>query len=290
MSSVPPQGQPVQPYPAAPASQAVQPVVPVQVPVQASTVYVPAESVPQTHHEAQHPPEHPDQPKAVYVYSHSQFFYWWPVWVTGYVMAVLTRFDGVKANIDGVEVWFHRSKNIGVLFTLVFFLVILITNVTLRGVASLVAILLMAFGALFLAYMGWWETVLAWMGHVSIFMNMDFYVFFSTLVLIVWAFSFFVYDRLNYWRVTPGQITYEHVIGGAAKSYDTRGMIFEKRRQDLFRHWIIGLGSGDIEISTTGAKRETIQIPNVLFVDSKVAEIQQMIAMRPDQFTPPPPQ
>jgi hypothetical protein len=164
------------------------------------------------------------------------------------------------------------------------------TNVTLRGLSSLVAILVLAFGALLLAYMDWWPIVLGWMGHVSIFMNMGFYVFFSALVLIVWTFSVFVYDRMTYWRVTPGQITFEHVIGGAAKSYDTRGMIFEKRRQDLFRHWIVGLGSGDIEISTTGAKRETIHIPNVLFVDSKVAEIQQMIAMRPDVLTAPPPQ
>jgi hypothetical protein len=54
--------------------------------------------------------------------------------------------------------------------------------------------------------------------------------------------------------------------------------------------YVLGLGSGDIEISTTGAKRETVHIPNVLFVDSKVAEIQQMIAMRPDMYTPPPPQ
>jgi hypothetical protein len=291
MSSVPPEGQPVQPYPAAPVVPvAVQPAVPVQVPVQASTVLQPVETIPQTHHQAEHPPEHPERPHAVYVYSHSPFLYWWPVWLTGGIMAVMTRVDGVLVNLDGTNVWFHRSKNIGVLFTLLFFLVILITNVALRGLSSLVAVLGLAFAALLLAYMGWWGIVLEEMGHVSIFMNLGFYVFFSTLVFLVWAFSVFVYDRMSYWRVTPGQITFEHVIGGAAKSYDTRGMIFEKRRQDLFRHWIIGLGSGDIEISTTGAKRETIHIPNVLFVDSKVAEIQQMIAMRPDVLTPPPPQ
>ncbi len=64
-------------------------------------------------------------------------------------------------------------------------------------------------------------------------------------------------------------------------------MVFEKRRQDLFRHWVLGLGSGDIEISTTGAGRETVSIPNVLFVDAKVSEIQKMIAMSPDQFQTP---
>jgi hypothetical protein len=123
------------------------------------------------------------------------------------------------------------------------------------------------------------------MGRVSIYMNMGFYVFFSTLVLFVWAFSVFVYDRLGYWRVTPGQLTQDTVIGGAQKSYDTRGMVFEKRRQDLFRHWVLSLGSGDIQISTTGARRETFSIPNVLFVNAKISEVQKMIAMQPDQFT-----
>jgi hypothetical protein len=218
------------------------------------------------------------------VYSHSTFFYWWPVWVTGFIMALITRMHGQTVQIGNTEVWMDHSKNMGVLFTVIFFLVILITNITLRGLASAVVVLAVAFIALLLAYMGWWEDVLSWMGRVSIFMNMGFYVFFSSLVFLVWATSVFIYDRMSYWRVTPGQLTHDAVIGGAQKSYDTRGMVFEKQRQDLFRHWILGFGSGDIQISTTGARRETFSIPNVLFVDAKVTAIQQMIAMQPDQY------
>jgi hypothetical protein len=233
------------------------------------------------------PPEPPkEKVEELRIYSHSTFFYWWPVWVTGYVMALITRLDGQHLELGntGIWVWMHPSKNLGVLFTLIFFLVILITNITLRGLASAVVILAAAFTALLLAYFGWWENVLNWIGKVSIFMNMGFYVFFSSLVLLVWAVSVFVYDRMSYWRVTPGQLTQDVVIGGAQKSYDTRGMVFEKKRQDLFRHWILGFGSGDIHISTTGARRETFSIPNVLFVDSKVSATQQMIAMQPDQY------
>ena len=279
MSSVPPPTS----YPAVPA----QPVAPPAVPVAPPAAYQQtAPAMPVAPAVAPQPaPLHEEHPTEVRVYSHSTFFYWWPVWLTGYIMALVTRIDGQLVPIGNSEVWMHRSKNLGVLFTLLFFLVILITNVTLRGLASVVAILALAFGALLLAYLGWWEEVLGWMGKVSIYMNMGFYVFFSTLVLIVWAFSVFVYDRLTYWRVTPGQLTHDTVIGGAQKSYDTRGMVFEKNRQDLFRHWILGFGSGDIEISTTGARRESFSIPNVLFVDAKVGEIQKMIAMQPDQFT-----
>jgi len=271
--TVPPAGAPqTVVYQAAPPQAGPQPMVPV--PQQAP------------HHEHHHQ-EQESELHELRIYSHSTFFYWWPVWVTGYALALVTRIDGQMVDVGGTEVWMHRSKNLGVIFTLMFFLVILITNVSLRGLASVVAILGFAFGVLLMAYFGWWETLLYEMGRVAIYMNMGFYVFFSTLVFAVWAFSVFVYDRLSYWRVTPGQITEEHVIGGAEKSYDTRGMVFEKHRQDLFRHWVLGLGSGDIQISTMGARRETFAIPNVLFVDTKIAQIQQMIAEKPTQFSAP---
>jgi hypothetical protein len=269
----------------------VAPTVASVVPAAGATTYstVPAQPVQQPLTQASPAPEHPhhEHPLALRIYSHSTFFYWWPVWLTGCIMALVTYLDGQLVTVGNSQVWMHHSKNLGVLFTLIFFLVILITNVTLRGMASVVVILAAAFGALLLAYFGWWEDVLNAMGRVAIYMNMGFYIFFSSLVLFVWAISVFIYDRLSYWRVTPGQITYDAVIGGAQKSYDTRGMVFEKRRQDLFRHWILGFGSGDIQISTTGARRETFEIYNVLFVDAKIGEIQKMIAMQPDQFQAP---
>lgn len=221
------------------------------------------------------------------VYSHSNFFYWWPVWVTGYIMAIITWVHAQPIQLGDTTVLIDTNKNLGVVFTLLFFMVVLITTITMRGLVSVVALLSFAFGVLFLAYMGWWGTVLSWMGEVRIYMNMGFYVFFSTMVFLVWMLSVFVYDRLSYWKVRPGQITHERVIGGAERSYDTRGMVFEKHREDLFRHWIIGLGSGDIQISTTGARKETVYVPNVLFVDSKIDSIQRMISVQPDQFTAP---
>jgi len=221
------------------------------------------------------------------IYSHSNFFYWWPVWLTGYAMALLTWLHGEHVQIGDSNVLFHPSKNVGVIFTVLFLLVILSTTVTLRGLKSVVAILGVAFLTLLFAYFGWWEQLLSWADMLAIYANMGFYVFFSTLVFIVWAFATFVYDRMDYWKVRPGQITHERVIGGAEKSYDTRGMVFEKHREDLFRHWILGLGSGDIQITTVGARRETVYVPNVLFVNSKIDAIQRMIAAKPTAFTAP---
>src|SRR5262249_53066931 len=178
------------------------------------------------------------------IYSHSNFFYWWPVWAVGYLMAALTALGGVPTTVGHNQVLFHPSQNLGVIYAVVFFLVIFITNVTLRGLHSVIAILLIMLAVVLLAYFGMWETIMGWMPHLSLYMNLGFYVFFSTLIFLVWLASVFVYDRLDYWVIRPGQITHEHVVGGAEKSYDTHGMVFEKTRQDLFRHWIPGMGSG----------------------------------------------
>jgi hypothetical protein len=37
----------------------------------------------------------PEQlPREITVYSHSNLFYWWPVWFVAYVLALLTWWDG----------------------------------------------------------------------------------------------------------------------------------------------------------------------------------------------------
>jgi hypothetical protein len=268
MSTVPPQSQQI--TAAAPVAAPVQPVVVQQVPAPAPEVQ---------HHE--------DRPQEIRIYSHSSFFYWWPVWATGYLMAALTIAQGVHVQIGGQQVLFYPGKNPGVIYSVVFLLVILLTNVTVRGLASVVTILSIMFLTVLFAWLGWWDEILRFLPNLAIYMNLGFYLFFSTLIFLVWVGSVFAYDRMSYWIIRPGQITHEFVIGGAEKSYDTRGMVFEKLRQDFFRQWILGFGSGDIRISTTGAKREDLYVPNVLFVDWKVQQIQRLIAMQPDEFASP---
>ncbi len=38
--------------------------------------------------------EHPKEKLELIIYSHSNFFYWWPVWVVGFIMAALSRSRG----------------------------------------------------------------------------------------------------------------------------------------------------------------------------------------------------
>src|SRR5262249_911546 len=77
----------------------------------------------------------------VIVYGHSWMFYWWPVWVVGYLMALLTWLHPVPVQIDGTEVLFASQTNLGVIYALVVLLMILLTNTSMRGLVSSVVVL-----------------------------------------------------------------------------------------------------------------------------------------------------
>jgi hypothetical protein len=70
-------------------------------------------------------------------------------------------------------------------------------------------------------------------------------------------------------------------IGGGETAYDTMGMTIKKERSDLFRHWILGLGSGDLIVRTSGANQHEFVMNNVLNVSWKLKEIEEMQRERP---------
>jgi hypothetical protein len=221
--------------------------------------------------------------REIVVFGHSPLFYWWPVWSLGYLMALLTYLQGSATQLGDVEVIMHPSKSLGVIYTVVFLLVLLMTHTNVRGIASLTVIIAVLAMTFLFAYMRWWDDVFRAMGRLALFMNLGFYVFFSTAVLLVWLLAFFVFDRLNYWTFRPGQVIHSMVFGGGAMTYDTQGMSVYKLRDDLFRHWVLGLGSGDMRITTSGATHGEVTVPNVLNIGSKLARIQQLVAMKPDE-------
>lgn len=230
-----------------------------------------------------------DKPQAhqqqLRIYSHSSFFYWWPVWAVGYVMAFLTYAHGKPDQVEAIgqaREWFHPSNNLGVVYILVLFLVILITNFSVRGLKSGMVILGAVLLAVVLAWVGWWDEVFSWFGHLRIHLTLGAYFWFSTLMFVTWVVTVFGLDRLSYWEFTPGQLTRKSVLGAGSKSYNAQGMGLEKHRDDLFRHWLLGLGSGDLRISTSGATHEQIEVPNVLFIGSKVEAMQRLIAEVPE--------
>ena len=98
----------------------------------------------------------------------------------------------------------------------------------------------------------------------------------------MWIAMFFVFDRLTYWRVRPGQIIEQRLIGGGERSFDTHGLLFEQRPADLFQQRLLGFGAGDLILKTGGAHKAEITIPNVVFVDSIIRKTQRLIAVQPE--------
>ena len=215
------------------------------------------------------------------VYSHSTLVYWWPVWVVGYLMAGLSRWRGEQIQIGPDSEWFHPSSNLGICFFMVLIMVILISSVSVRGLASALVILAIGFVTVLLAYLDLWDEIFNWLGNINIHLSEGAYFWFSTLLLFVWILAVFVFDRFTYWSFKPGQVTLQQTFGAGSKSYDTNGMLLEKHREDLFRHWLLGLGSGDLKINTTGATKEQIDVPNILFLGSKIKTMQRLIAEEP---------
>jgi len=174
-----------------------------------------------------------------------------------------------------------KNKNFGVLFTIVLLLVIVITNVPLRGMWSLMVIFLVIALSIIFALAGWWETILRNFSYLDIRINAGGYFFIATILFAIWLFTFLVFDKQVYMVFSPGDFKVCTEVGGGEKAYPTFGLTLEKQRSDLFRHWILGLGSGDLIVRTTGAQSHYFEMPNVLFINRKKQQIEYMIREMP---------
>ena len=264
--------------------------------------------------------------REITVISHSTLFYWWPVWTLGYILCLITWFDGDRVAIvpggtrgyhdvalEGVEgmdkdvkeprdvlvlpkgeklpvdartkssdprLRMSGNKNLGVLYCFVLLLVIAITNFSLRGLWSVIVIVILLALAIIFAILGWWETIIQYLGFLDIRINLAGYFLISTVLLVLWIVVVFYFDRQVYMIFSPGQLRLRLEIGDAESAYDTMGMTIQKQRSDLFRHWILGLGSGDLIVKTSGAQAHHFDMPNVLFLGRKVREIEDLLRQK----------
>jgi hypothetical protein len=283
-------------------------------------------------------PRSKGDPNQITIVSHSNLYYWWPVWVVGFVMAIITYFDGyvmavlpakgVAAAVDAdltiathtqndkgektnsetshnnqvvvyapqssdprhygqpindknqAETPYLRvspSKTLGVVFTFVLLMVIFITNVPLRGMWSVLVIVVAISLVIFFILLGWIEIILHALYLLDVRINMAGYVTISLFLLVIWLVSLLIFDKQRYITFTPGQFKVCDEVGGGEQVYSTDGMTLQKQRSDFFRHVILGLGSGDLIVRTAGAQAHHIDLPNVLFIGAKVREIEQLL-------------
>jgi hypothetical protein len=267
----------------------------------------------------------PPAKREITLISHSMLFYWWPIWVLGFVMAGITWVENTrmahvppgatvsKAREDDKSAFYEigipkgsetKSLNeaveqtktpgtargtfptritekawMGPVFCVILLLTVVITNVPLRGLWSFLVLLMMVVIALIISLVpNGWDQLLGAIGNLHIYINMAGYLFIATVVFILWAVSVFVFDQRTYMVITPGQIRVCEHVGASIRTFDTVGLTFEKQRDDLFRHWLLGFFSGDLVVRTAGAERETIRLPNVLWIGWRLEEVQKLLS------------
>ena len=102
----------------------------------------------------------------------------------------------------------------------------------------------------------------------------------SLILFVLWLIVMLLFDRQLYIVFSSGQMRVRQEIGEAETAYDTTGMTVQKQRSDLFRHWILGMGSGDLIVKTAGANSQEFHLPNVLFIGRKVKDIEDFLRQK----------
>jgi hypothetical protein len=174
-----------------------------------------------------------------------------------------------------------NNKNLGVFFCTVLLLVIATTNIPLRGLWSALLIVTVIFTIILFAVLGWLAMVMEEFHLLDIRINVGGSLFISTILFALWLATLVLFDQQIYMVFTPGQLRVRLAIGEGETAYDTRGMTIQKQRTDLFRHWILGFGSGDLLVNTSGAQSHHFDLPNVLFLGRKVKAIENMLRSMP---------
>jgi hypothetical protein len=259
----------------------------------------------------------PAQPQTIKVVSHTPLIYWWPVWLVGFLLAGLTYIDGSRLAVlpagttvqevergkvyeltvanppaesleqaaaakgqEAFPVRVARSKDLGMVYVVVVLLVIIGSSVPLRGLASVIAILVIFLATVLFAYLGWWSGIFEYLGGLHVQITLAGYLVPSVVLLVLWLATVFLYDPLRYMVFTPGQFVLHREIGDQRQVFDTAQVEVEKRRTDLFRYWVLGFGAGDLIIKVPSQGME-IELPNVLFVAQRVTQIANLMKTKP---------
>lgn len=256
----------------------------------------------------------------VLLISHSPLFYWWPVWAVGFVMAALSYQLGTpvafvppgtvaveKQEVPGFsgprdilvvpegeslptihdsdelkqpKMRMVASNNLGIIWTVTLCLVIVFTHINLRGIYSFVTVVILGITTVLFAFAGLWDPIFRAVQVFDIHMTAFSYLSISLFLFTIWLITFLFFDRLTYMIFSRGQLRVRMAVGDGETVFDTRGLVVEKHRDDLFRHWLLGFGAGDLTVRTSGTNPRHFEMPNILFVGGKLTRIHTMLQER----------
>jgi hypothetical protein len=173
------------------------------------------------------------------------------------------------------------SPYLGTIFVLTLLVVFVSTNVPLRGLWEWVGVLVIALVITLWSLYGWWGTLVRWFYLLHVQINFAGYLFISTWLFAIWAVTVFYFDRRTYVIISSGQVRVRQAIGQGEKVYDATLLALHLQPNILIRHRVLGLfGAGDLVVRTGGPQAEAFEWPNVLFVRSRLKEIEHLLQSR----------
>lgn len=170
------------------------------------------------------------------------------------------------------------NNSLGVIFAMTLIVVAIVSTLLLRGLLSVIVLLTLIATVVTLALLGLWDNIFAFFGGLDIRMNAAGYLFIGVPLFLLWAFVFFVQDRMHYVNFDEGQIRYVMEVGDSAMVIPSEGVIVEKKRSDVFRHWILGFGTGDLVLRLPSGRE--IELPNIINANRRMVHIDQMLRQK----------
>ncbi len=209
----------------------------------------------------------------IVIYGHSTLLYWWPVWLVSFILAGVTYAEGDRSG--GVTV---SNTNVpGAIFVVTLLAVAVSSTVLFRGMMSVIAVVSAIAVAVLFAWLGWWGEIVGFLGGLEIRINAAGYLCIGVPLFLAWLIVVCWYDRLHYITFGRGQIRYVQEVGDSEMVIPAEGAIVEKKRSDVFRHWVLGMGSGDLMIGSAGHNSPAIGLKNVLLIGRKLAVIKKLL-------------
>lgn len=203
--------------------------------------------------------------RGVKLYSYSQLFYYWPVWVVSLILGGILYY--VKE--PPLQAYY------GLIFVGVLIYTITATSISIRGLWFLLLSALFLILVLLAVMFEMHDEILMYVLNLKLDANAGLYLTIGTVLFSFWFVTTFVYDRLRYVKVGQNRTTVVHATGEGIKDFDNLGMRREKRRDNFAQHWILGFGSADIILRPRNA--DPIFVQNVLGGRRKLQKIDKLL-------------
>ncbi len=153
-------------------------------------------------------------------YSHSEFYYYWPLWLVSFIFGDITLFFGSHVAVEGLStsLLVMKETEYGLVYIMVLAFSLFATGVNLRGVWALLTLICLFFGAFLLLYFGVWETVLSWAIQQPVYLNHGFYLAIGVMLFLPWCLVVFIFDTRKYVKIESNTVTIVHEIGEGARA------------------------------------------------------------------------